>query len=177
MPRHPRPSTSLMSKPPAAPNILLETPPTAGSSSPQPAQIRRSDARSAVPVLVDGSDQLRHHHPRLLGLTDVRECPRHLNERFLMQGIAAELRRQQAGELTPSLDPGFTALALFAAAAPAILPHAARELTGLDPESEEFTRGYADHLARLVRRLRDHPACGPRNGQRCRQGSSISSCE
>jgi TetR/AcrR family transcriptional regulator len=78
----------------------------------------------------------------------------------LMQWIAAELaRRQQTGELAASLDPGFTALALFAAAAaPAILPHVARELTGLDPESEEFGRGYAEHLARLVRHLREHPA-------------------
>ena len=42
-----------------------------------------------------------------------------------------------------------------AAAAPAILPHVARELTGLDPESEEFTRGYAEDLARLVRYLRE----------------------
>ncbi len=75
----------------------------------------------------------------------------------LMQWIAAELtRRQEAGELAADLDPGFAALALFAAAAaPAILPHVARELTGLDPESEEFSQGYAEHLARLARHLKD----------------------
>ena len=77
----------------------------------------------------------------------------------LMAWIAAELvRRQQAGELAADLDPRFAALALFAAAAaPAILPHVARELTGLDPESREFSTGYAEHLSRLVRHLRDQP--------------------
>jgi TetR/AcrR family transcriptional regulator len=82
----------------------------------------------------------------------------------LMAWITAELaRRQQAGELAADLDPRFAALALFAAAAaPAILPHLARELTGLDPESQEFSSGYADHLSRLVRHLRDHPT-GPAN--------------
>lgn len=76
----------------------------------------------------------------------------------LMRWIAAELRRrQESGELAADLAPGFTALALFAAAAaPVILPHIARELTGLDPESEEFSRGYAEDLARLVRHLRDN---------------------
>jgi hypothetical protein len=77
-----------------------------------------------------------------------------------MQWITAELtRRQRAGELAADLDPRFAALALFAAAAaPAILPHVARELTGLDPQSPEFSTGYADHLARLVRHLTDQPA-------------------
>jgi TetR/AcrR family transcriptional regulator len=81
----------------------------------------------------------------------------------LMQWIAAELaRRQQAGELAADLDPGFAALALFAAAAaPAILPHVARELTGRDPESQEFSTAYAEHLGRLVRRLRDQPTRPP----------------
>lgn len=75
----------------------------------------------------------------------------------LMRWIVTEFRRrQEAGELAAGLDPGFTALAIFAAAAaPAILPHVARELTGLDPESEEFSRGYGEHLADLARRLRD----------------------
>jgi TetR/AcrR family transcriptional regulator len=75
----------------------------------------------------------------------------------LMQWITADLRRrQQAGELAADLDPGFAALALFAAAAaPTILPHIAGELTGLDPESEKFSQGYADFLAQLARRLRD----------------------
>lgn len=75
----------------------------------------------------------------------------------LMQWIAAEVaRRQQAGELAADLDPRFTALALFAAAAaPAILPHIARELTGIDPQAQEFSTGYAEHLRRLVSRLRD----------------------
>ncbi len=74
----------------------------------------------------------------------------------LMQWITTDLaRRQHAGELAADLDPGFAALALFAAAAaPALLPHIARNMTGLDPESEEFSSGYAEHLARLVRHLR-----------------------
>jgi hypothetical protein len=37
------------------------------------------------------------------------------------------------------------------------LPHVARELTGLDPESQEFSTGYAEHLGRLARHLRDQP--------------------
>lgn len=78
----------------------------------------------------------------------------------LMHWIVTELRRrQQAGELAAGIDPAFAALALFAAAAaPAILPHVARELTGLDPESEEFSHGYAEHLGSLVRHLRDQLA-------------------
>jgi len=82
----------------------------------------------------------------------------------LMQWITAELaRRQQAGELAADLDPRFAALALFAAAAaPAVLPHLAREMTGLDPESQEFSAGYAEHLGRLVRHLQDQPGPAPR---------------
>jgi hypothetical protein len=54
--------------------------------------------------------------------------------------------------------PRFTALTLFAAAAAsAILPRVARELTGLDPESQEFSTGYAEHLGRLAHHLRDQP--------------------
>jgi len=76
-----------------------------------------------------------------------------------MQWIVTELRRRpQAGELAADIDPACAALALFAAAAaPAILPHVTRELTDLDPEAEESSRGYAEHLGRLVRHLRDQP--------------------
>jgi len=85
----------------------------------------------------------------------------------LMAWITAELtRRQQAGELAADLDPRFAALALFAAAAaPAILPHVARELTGLDPDSQEFSTGYAEHLGRLVRHLIEQPARRLSNGR------------
>lgn len=74
----------------------------------------------------------------------------------LMQWIVAEFRRRQAaGELAGDLEPAYVALALFAAvAAPAVLPHVARELSGLDPDSEEFRRGYGEQLARLVRHLK-----------------------
>ncbi len=85
--------------------------------------------------------------PRPGGLRQVAGC---LHGGFL---------RRVGRELLHGGDPGFAALALFAAAAaPAILPHVARELTGLDPESDEFSSGYAEHLARLVRCLRDQPA-------------------
>jgi len=74
----------------------------------------------------------------------------------LMQWIVAEFRRRQAaGELAGDLEPAYVALALFAAvAAPAVLPHVTRELSGLDPDGEEFQRDYSEQLARLVRHLR-----------------------
>ena len=74
----------------------------------------------------------------------------------LMRGMVAEFRRrQQAGELALDLDPAHIALVLFAAAAaPTTLPQIARRVTGLDPSSEEFVRGYAGQLARLVRHLK-----------------------
>ena len=92
---------------------------------------------------------------RLLAWQGLGGGPPDAGRSGLMRWIAAEIgRRQESGELAADLAPGFTALALFAAAAaPVILPHIARELTGLDPESEEFSRGYADDLARLVRHL------------------------
>lgn len=75
----------------------------------------------------------------------------------LMRSIADDVRRRQAsGELAGDLDPDHVAFALFAAAcAPVVLPHVARRITGLDPASEQFRRGYGVALARLVRRLRD----------------------
>jgi TetR/AcrR family transcriptional regulator len=74
----------------------------------------------------------------------------------LMQWIVAEFRRRQdAGELAGDLAPAYVALVLFAAvAAPAVLPHVARELSGLDPDGEEFQRDYSEQLARLVRHLK-----------------------
>jgi TetR/AcrR family transcriptional regulator len=74
----------------------------------------------------------------------------------LMRSMVADIRRRQAsGELAEDLDPAHVALALFAAAAaPAVLPHVARAVTGLDPASEEFQRAYGTALARIVRRLR-----------------------
>lgn len=73
-----------------------------------------------------------------------------------MRRMVDDLRRRQAaGELAPGLDPAHVALALFAAAAaPALLPHVARLLTGADPDTEEFVSEYGAQLARLVRRLR-----------------------
>ncbi|WP_202638829.1 TetR/AcrR family transcriptional regulator [Bailinhaonella thermotolerans] len=73
-----------------------------------------------------------------------------------MRAMAHDLaRRKEAGELAPELDPALTMLALFAAAAAGtLLPKVARQITGLDPESPEFTRRYAEQLAILTRRLR-----------------------
>lgn len=72
-----------------------------------------------------------------------------------LQAQVAELRRRQAdGEIPDDLDPAYLLLALFAAASAAItLPRVARLICDADPESEEFTRRYADQLARLVRHV------------------------
>lgn len=74
----------------------------------------------------------------------------------LMRWIVAENRRRQdRGELAPDLDPAYVSLVLFAAAAaPLILPHVTRNLTGLDPTSEDFQQYYAEQLAKVIRRLR-----------------------
>ncbi len=47
-------------------------------------------------------------------------------------------------------------LALFAAASATVtLPRIAKAICGEDADSDEFTRHYADQLAKLVRRLSD----------------------
>jgi AcrR family transcriptional regulator len=74
----------------------------------------------------------------------------------LMRWMVADIgRRQKAGELAEDLDPAHVALALFAAAAaPTVLPHVARSLSGVDPGSGDFARDYGEQLARLVRHLK-----------------------
>ncbi len=63
-------------------------------------------------------------------------------------GMVAELRDRG---ISRDLDPGFLMLALFGAAlAPAAVPHVARAMTGLDPDSPEFVAGYRDLLRRFV---------------------------
>ncbi|MPZ81250.1 MAG: hypothetical protein GEV28_12960 [Actinophytocola sp.] len=63
-------------------------------------------------------------------------------------------RRQQVGELPADLDPACLLLALFAAASATVtLPRIATAICDEDVESEEFTRRYADQLAKLVRHL------------------------
>lgn len=73
----------------------------------------------------------------------------------LMRWIVAEIaQRQASGELAEDLDPAYVALVLFAAAAaPVVLPHVARDISGVEPDSEEFRRAYAEQLIRLVRHL------------------------
>ncbi|HEY0447715.1 MAG TPA: TetR/AcrR family transcriptional regulator, partial [Actinophytocola sp.] len=73
---------------------------------------------------------------------------------FLQAQVADLRRRQQAGELPADLDPACVLLALFAAASATVtLPRMAKAICGDDIESEEFTRHYADQLAKLVRHL------------------------
>lgn len=73
---------------------------------------------------------------------------------FLQAQVADLRRRQEAGELPADLDPECVLLALFAAASATVtLPRVARAIHGVGAESDEFTRHYADQLARLVRHL------------------------
>jgi TetR/AcrR family transcriptional regulator len=76
-------------------------------------------------------------------------------QRELFQAQLADLRRrQEAGELPADLDPACVLLALFAAASATVaLPRIATAICGEEAESDEFTRHYADQLARLVRHL------------------------
>ncbi len=79
-------------------------------------------------------------------------------DRFLQAQVADLRRRQEAGELPGDLDPACLLLALFAAASATVtLPRIVRTLCGEDAESDDFTRYYADQLARLVRHLRVRP--------------------
>jgi TetR/AcrR family transcriptional regulator len=67
----------------------------------------------------------------------------------------ADLRRRQAeGELADDLDPAFVLLLFMAAASVGItLPHKVKEVTGLEPTSDEFIERYGEQLRRIVRHL------------------------
>ena len=78
---------------------------------------------------------------------------------FLRAQVDDLRRRQEAGELPADLDPACVMLALFAAASATVaLPRVAKAIWGDEAESDEFTRHYADQLARLVRHLGDGQA-------------------
>jgi TetR/AcrR family transcriptional regulator len=72
-----------------------------------------------------------------------------------MQEAVADLRRRQdEGELARDLDPACVLLAFLAAAsAPATLPHVARSIFGVDPDSAELAARYADQLAGIIGHL------------------------
>lgn len=71
------------------------------------------------------------------------------------QRIAGDFqRRQESGELPADLSPQHLLLALIAiASAPVALPHIARRVLGVDPDSPEFQEAYAEQVERLVRHL------------------------
>ena len=76
-------------------------------------------------------------------------------DRFFAAMVSDARRRQDAGQLDAELDPRYTLLVLFAAAAaPALLPQVARRITGQPPESPEFIDGYGAQLRQIVDRLR-----------------------
>ncbi|GAA2329385.1 TetR/AcrR family transcriptional regulator [Streptomyces cuspidosporus] len=70
------------------------------------------------------------------------------------EDLSALRRRQADGELAEDLDPA-AAMLLFISlvSAPVALPHAVRQLFGLDPDSPEFREHYAEQLRRIVRHL------------------------
>lgn len=63
-------------------------------------------------------------------------------------------RRQQAGELSPDLDPAYVQVLLFAAVlAPIVLPQVVRRMTGLAAGSAEFLELYAEQLRLVIAHL------------------------
>lgn len=100
-----------------------------------------------------------HEQPELARIL-IWEALAHASDRGTMpaedsDGDAADMAaRQAAGQLAADFEPGHVLLALMGAvAAPTILPHIARQLTGLDPSSEEFLAAYETQLGHIVRRL------------------------
>jgi AcrR family transcriptional regulator len=97
---------------------------------------------------------------RLLVWQNLSDDSRPEDQDDLMRWMVTDLRRRQAaGELAADLDPAHVGLMLFAAAAaPVILPHVARAISGSDPDSEEFQEAYGRQLTRLVGHLAAAPA-------------------
>ncbi|MCQ6251113.1 MULTISPECIES: TetR family transcriptional regulator [Streptomyces] len=63
-------------------------------------------------------------------------------------------RRQAAGELAEDLDPAAVLLMCYAAVSvPATMPHAVRQIFGIEPDSPEFRERWEEQLRRLVRHL------------------------
>ncbi|MEE4588426.1 MULTISPECIES: TetR/AcrR family transcriptional regulator [Streptomyces] len=63
-------------------------------------------------------------------------------------------RRQAAGELADDLDPAAVLLMCYAVvSAPATMPHAVRQIFGIDPGSQEFQERWEEQLRRIVRHL------------------------
>jgi TetR/AcrR family transcriptional regulator len=68
--------------------------------------------------------------------------------------VADLRRRQEEGELASDLDPALLLLMFQAAASVGVLfPGNVRELTGLDPSSEDFTDRYGAMIRRVVQHL------------------------
>ncbi|WP_432252945.1 TetR/AcrR family transcriptional regulator [Streptomyces sp. HNM1019] len=63
-------------------------------------------------------------------------------------------RRQAAGELADDLDPAAVLLMCYAVvSAPATMPHAVRQIFGIEPDSPEFRERWEQQLRRIVRHL------------------------
>lgn len=63
-------------------------------------------------------------------------------------------RAGERGEFSPDLDTGFLRLAVMGMVmAPIVMPHTAREASGLDPRSPEFRERYSEQIRLLLRQL------------------------
>ncbi|MEU5420054.1 TetR family transcriptional regulator [Streptomyces sp. NPDC001407] len=63
-------------------------------------------------------------------------------------------RARERGEISDDLDTGFLRLAVMGMVmAPIVMPHTAREATGLDPWSPEFRERYSEQIRLLLRQL------------------------
>ncbi|MCC3767129.1 TetR/AcrR family transcriptional regulator [Streptomyces sp. UNOC14_S4] len=72
-------------------------------------------------------------------------------------------RARERGEISADLDPGFLRLAVMGMVmAPIVMPHTAREATGLDPRSPEFRELYGEQIRLLLRQLTTAGQAGPK---------------
>ncbi|WP_433246214.1 TetR/AcrR family transcriptional regulator [Streptosporangium sp. CA-135522] len=70
----------------------------------------------------------------------------------LRQAVEGMRRRQEGGELTGDLDPGFVLLLAYVLTfAPISLPEHVREILGVDPLSEEYRAQVRDQLMKVLR--------------------------
>ncbi|MEC3981257.1 TetR/AcrR family transcriptional regulator [Amycolatopsis sp. H20-H5] len=73
---------------------------------------------------------------------------------FMQQQLEHVRGRQEAGDAPADVDPAYLMVALMGASSAALaLPRVVRAITGLEPDSPEFVRKYAEQLARLVAHL------------------------
>ena len=123
-------------------------------------EARHRSTADSLEQLVVAYLRANHEQPELArilmweGLARARRTPAPETQPTIDVEVADMGQRQAGGELDAGFDAGLVLLALMGAvAAPTVLPHVARRLTGLEPDSDEFVDAYAEQLTGIVRRL------------------------